>query len=104
MEAVSCPYCGEVNHTSTPEVLAECAYCAHRFAEIRDEFETRIILDGSDAEAWDKAERLTVFWQENGELEKEVIVDRRLSDDGYDGADRRRYPNSYIRRQMATRA
>lgn len=73
MKAVECPYCGEINHTSVPEILAECAYCNHCFAEIRQENQTLIVLNGAEPEAWEKAEMLRDRWQENGELEKEVI-------------------------------
>ncbi|MFA6001922.1 MAG: hypothetical protein WC828_07390 [Thermoleophilia bacterium] len=94
MKAVECPYCGEKNHTSAPEVLAECAYCNHSFAEIQQENQTLIVLSGQEPEAWDKAEMLMDHWQESGELEKEVIVDRRLGENDYDGVDRRRFAKS----------
>ena len=90
MEAVNCPYCGEQNHTSAPQILAECAYCDHRFAEVREDFQTLVILDGEESGAWEMAEKLTCYWQEHGQLEKEVIVDRRLNDSGHEGSDHRR--------------
>ncbi|MFA5809089.1 MAG: hypothetical protein WC935_01955 [Thermoleophilia bacterium] len=99
MEAVECPYCGEKNHTSAPEVLAECAYCNHCFAEIRQENQTLIVLNGAEPDAWEKAEMLTVRWQESGELEKEVIVDRRLGENEFDGVERRRFAKSRRTRQ-----
>jgi len=93
MEAVNCPYCGEQNHTSAPEILAECAYCNHRFAEVREDFQTLVILDGREPGVWEKAEKLVCYWQEHGQLEKEVIVDRRLSDCGFEDSERRRFPS-----------
>ncbi|MFA5802524.1 MAG: hypothetical protein WC911_08630 [Thermoleophilia bacterium] len=94
MEAVECPYCGKKNHTSSPEVLAECAYCERRFAEIRQENQTLVVINGQESNAWELAEMMMTRWQERGELEKEVIVDRRLGENGFDGADRRRFAKS----------
>jgi len=89
MKAVECPYCHELNHTNCPEVMAECAYCGARFAEIRDSYQTLVVLDGKLPGVWEIAEELMCEWQERGELEKEAIVDRRLGDEGFDGLDRR---------------
>ena len=100
MKAVECPYCGEVNHSCTPEVLAECAYCDHRFAEIRDENQTIVVLDGGEPDTWMFAEQLVARWQDEGELEKEVVVNRRLSEEEYDGEDRRRFPDPLPRRRV----
>lgn len=91
MEAVECPYCAELNHTSSPEVMAECAYCGNRFAEIRTPFQTLVILDARPG-AWLKAEELMAEWQESGELEKEAVVDRRLSEEEFLEVDRRLRP------------
>jgi len=102
METVECPYCREVNHTSCPDVMAECAYCGSRFAEICTENQTLIILDSARSDVWEKAEELMAEWQENGELEKEAIVDRRLEDMPFDTMDRRRHPSGIFRTmQMA---
>lgn len=93
MEVVECPYCREMNHTSCPEVMAECAYCGVRFAEVRTENQTLVVLDGSRPSAWQIAEDLTAEWLEHGELEKEAVVDRRLGDVGLDWPDRRMRPS-----------
>lgn len=90
METAECPYCRETNHTSCPDVMAECAYCGARFAEVCTENETMVILDGTRQGAWAIAEDLMAEWQERGELEKEAIVDRRLGDEAPDMPDRRR--------------
>lgn len=97
MEAVECPYCREVNHTSCPEVMAECAYCGARFAEVCTDNQTLVILDGTRPSAWEIAEELMSDWQEHGELEKEAIVDRRLGDEELDWPDRRVRPHSAAR-------
>lgn len=89
MVAVECPYCREINHTSCPGVMAECAYCGARFAEVFTDNQTLVILDGNMPGVWEIAEELTAEWQEHGELEKEAIVDRRLSDEELHGPDRR---------------
>ncbi len=72
--------------------MAECAYCGVRFAEVRNDHQTLVILDGSMSSAWEKAEELMADWQERGELEKEAVVDRRLSDEEIEGSDRRFRP------------
>ena len=91
MEAVTCPYCLEHNHTSSPEVMAECAYCGARFAEVREDNQTLVILDSAEPNAWERAEQLMAEWQEKGELEKEAIVDRRLGEEGEWESERRRF-------------
>lgn len=102
MEGIECPYCREMNHTSCPEVMAECAYCGARFAVVSTENQTLVILDGTRPGTWDIADELTAEWQEHGELEKEAIVDRRLGDEELEGADRRLRPYLTIRpMQMA---
>lgn len=90
MEAVMCPYCGAINHTSVPEMMAECAYCGIPFAEVRSPYQRLTIIDGRLPDAWERAEALMSQWQESGELEREAIVDRRLSDEDFNGAERRR--------------
>jgi hypothetical protein len=89
MESITCPYCGEENHTSSPSVMAECAYCEWKFAVVKGENQTLVILDHDMPGAWETAENLMAGWQENGELEKEAIVDRRLSREEHKGAGRR---------------
>jgi hypothetical protein len=93
MQAVECPYCLETNHTSSPQIMAECAYCGARFAEVREEQQTLVILDNRIPGAWERAEELMEMWRERGELEREAIVDRRLSDEGASagGFERRRF-------------
>ncbi|MDO8736505.1 MAG: hypothetical protein Q7K29_05410 [Thermoleophilia bacterium] len=93
MEAIECPYCNELNHTSCPDVMAACAYCGARFAEVCTENETLVILDRSRPDAWGTAEDLMAEWQEHGQLEKEAIVDRRLGDAAMGLTDRRRRPS-----------
>lgn len=90
MEAVVCPYCEAIIHTSRPEVMAECPYCGLCFAEVHTLYERLTVLDKSIPDVWDKAEALMAKWQECGELDREVIVDRRLRDEEYEGPDRRR--------------
>lgn len=92
MQTVMCPYCNEQNHTSSPEVMAECAYCGIRFAEVRNTYQTLVILDKELPNAWEKAEELMADWQERGELEKEAIVDRRIGEEMFEGRDRRVHP------------
>lgn len=93
MEAVECPYCGEINHTSNPKVMAECAYCGSRFAEVREPYRTLIILDGAVPGSWERAEELMSEWQEKCDLEKEAIVDRRLGEDEIEWPERRFCPS-----------
>lgn len=91
METVTCPYCRQTNHTSSPEVMGECAYCGRRFAEVRSAYERLTVLDNRLPDAWKKAEELMNKWQEDGELDREAIVDRRLRDEEFAGEDRRRF-------------
>lgn len=93
MKTVECPYCREINHTSSPEIMAGCAYCGRPFAEIRTENQTLVVLDSTRPGAWELAEDLMAEWQEHGELEKEAIVDRRLGNMKMDGPDRRKRPS-----------
>ena len=92
MQAVRCPYCKETNHTSCPEVMAECAYCGIRFAEVRNTYQTLVILDNRLPNPWETAEELMAEWQEQGELEREAIVDRRIGEERFQGKDRRVNP------------
>jgi hypothetical protein len=89
MEAIACPYCGQENHTSNPTLMAECAYCQWQFAVVKGENQTLVILDRNRPRAWETAEELMSFWQEHGELEKEAIVDRRLSRENQESIGRR---------------
>lgn len=90
MVTVTCPFCEMECHTSCPEALADCAHCGKPFAESRTEYQRLVIL-GRDVEGvWDVAERLSARWQEDGDLESEVIVDRRLSGEAHAGEERRR--------------
>ena len=89
MEAISCPYCSEVNHTSSPESMAECAYCSRRFAEVAADNQSLVILDRNEYNVWDVAEDLMARWRESGELEKEVVVDRRYGSEEFSGEERR---------------
>jgi hypothetical protein len=91
MEAIECPYCGEENHTSSPEALAECAYCERRFAQVSTPNQTLVILDRDQKSPWRIAEELMARWMESGELEKEAVVDRRYGEGRHFGPDRRRY-------------
>ena len=72
--------------------MAECAYCGARFAEVRNTYQTLVILDSQLPNAWEKAEELMAEWQEQGELEKEAIVDRRIGEERFQGHDRRVNP------------
>jgi len=73
--------------------MAECAYCGHRSAEVRDTYQTIVILDSADPGSWQKAEELMTEWQEQGFLEREAIVDRRVGKEEYVGSDRRMRPS-----------
>lgn len=90
MEAVTCPYCGEENHTSSPEALAECAYCSKRFAQVTTLNQTLVIIDRQLDNAWEIAEDLMERWRESGELEKEAVVDRRYGQEEHRRPDQRR--------------
>lgn len=90
METVTCPFCNETNHTSAPEAMAGCAYCGQRFAEVRTPYQRLTIIDRNYPDAWSHAELLMARWEEAGELEREVIVDRRLGGNGFEGEERRR--------------
>jgi transposase-like protein len=89
VEAITCPYCGQENHTSNPSVMGECAYCQWQFAVAKGDNQTLVILDRNKPDAWETAEELMAFWQEHGELEKEAIVDRRLSREDRESIGRR---------------
>jgi hypothetical protein len=71
-------------------MMAECAYCAIPFAEVRSPYQRLTVIDGRLPDAWERAEAMMLEWQENGELDREVIVDRRHLDEDIDGPDRRR--------------
>jgi len=72
--------------------MGECAYCGWRFAEVRDTYQTLVILDADVPGVWKRAEDLTAEWQEQGMLEKEAIVDRRVGESRFHGRERRRVP------------
>lgn len=91
MQIAMCPYCGRENHTSCPELLAECAYCDRRFAEVRTAYQRLVVLDRDVDGVWELAERLAARWQEDGDLESEVIVDRRFQIEAHTGGERRHY-------------
>jgi hypothetical protein len=80
--------------------MAECAYCGCRFAEVRNTYQTLVILDGARPDAWEKAEELMAEWQEQGELEREAIVDRRIGEERFAGRDRRLRP-SWVPRPLS---
>ncbi|MBE0428662.1 MAG: hypothetical protein IBX61_02175 [Thermoleophilia bacterium] len=90
MANVNCPYCGMTNNTSCPEVMAECAYCGVAFAQIDTPYERLTIIDRNLPDAWERAEKLMDEWEEKGELDREVIVDRRLKDEEAHKPERRR--------------
>lgn len=89
MVAVTCPYCGMENHTSCPELMSPCAYCEGKFAESRTPFQRLVVLDREVDGVWDIAEALAERWQEDGELENEVIVDRRYQAEDHEDGERR---------------
>jgi hypothetical protein len=70
--------------------MSECAYCGIPFAEARSPYQRLTIIDASLPNAWEIAERLMGEWQDNGVLDREVIVDRRLRREGFTGPERRR--------------
>lgn len=96
VETIVCPYCKEQNHTSNPSVMAECAYCGWRFAEAKNQNQTLLILDREMPGVWDLAEEFMSRWQESGELEKEAIVDRRISDESFTGPGRRSHRDKKV--------
>ncbi|MHB1396736.1 MAG: hypothetical protein ACYC6B_08245 [Thermoleophilia bacterium] len=69
--------------------MAGCAYCGQRFAEVRTPYQRMTVIDRHYPSAWTYAEVLMTRWQEDGELEREAIVDRRLSDGDFEGPERR---------------
>ncbi|MHB0915350.1 MAG: hypothetical protein ACYC5A_01735 [Thermoleophilia bacterium] len=91
MKVVTCPYCGELNQTSAPELMGKCACCDQPFAESRTRYQRLVILSRDVDGVWDVAERLAAAWQEEGDLESEVIVDRRYQGEAHLGGERRRY-------------
>lgn len=91
MFSANCPYCGRVNHATCPEVMTDCVYCGRPFAEVRTDYQRLVVL-GRDVEGvWEIAENLASCWQEDGDLESEVIVDRRIQAEPHVGGERRRY-------------
>jgi len=48
------------------------------------------VIDGHLPDAWDRAENLKTHWQEDGDLDRDVIVDRRLDNVDFMGPERRR--------------
>ncbi len=100
MESMSCPYCGQENHSSCPEIMSQCAYCGGRFAQASSKpSEKLVILDRGLEESEETAAELTSLWQEKGEVDKKAIVDRRHGFDLYLGPERRRYANTERPRQ-----
>lgn len=91
MRMVTCPYCGEVNQTTCPELMGKCAYCDLPFAEARTRYQRLVVLGRDVDGVWEIAERLSASWQEDGDLESEVIVDRRFQGEPHRGGERRRY-------------
>jgi len=71
--------------------MIECAYCGQPFAEIRSDYQRLVVLGRDVDGVWDIAERLAERLQEEGDLESEVIVDRRLAAEPREGEERRRY-------------
>lgn len=90
MEAVICPYCDQMNHSSAPECMTACAYCGQRFAEVRAPYQRLTVIDRHYPDAWSHVELLMARWEEAGELEREAVVDRRLGGNGFEGEERRR--------------
>lgn len=92
MKSVVCPYCGERSYTSSPEIMARCAFCSRPFAEVvTADQKVLVIIDREFPDAESFASELTAKWRATGSHERAAIVDRRERDDGFDSDDRRRY-------------
>lgn len=72
--------------------MAECAYCGKAFAQVDSEYQKLTVLDHRLSDCQQRAERLKAAWERSGELERDVIVDRRLSDEETETPERRNFP------------
>ncbi len=69
--------------------MAECAYCQWKFAEAVADGRTLVILDRDMPGVEHRAGELEAIWREQGEPDREVIIDRRVRRSPPEGPARR---------------